>query len=574
MHRLSGLCFAFAALLAPVGAQEFRGTVLGRVTDPSGAPAAGSRIQALNVDTGVRIGSTSNSEGNYQIPFLVPGNYTVTVEHAGFKRIERAGIRVATNSQVTLDFTLELGATAETINVTASAPLLTTASADLGQVVERNYLTSITVNLTRNVLNTVRLTPGVTGGGATVTGNNAGSFSIAGGGSTTGRVEFLVDGIPNTTAHNNGGVVFIPSIDAVEEIKVHITMFDVQYGHSNGGAINITIRGGGNQLHGTTYLYKCWSALDANSWTNNTAGLAKPPTNYYQFGYLLSGPVYLPKLYDGRNRTFFSTTLEKDRDSVELTRRARVPTLAERGGDFSQTLNRRGGPFTLYDPATTAVMNNRATRQPFAGNRIPASQIDPTGAAWMKLFPEPNVPMAPQLEALNWIGTGSTVQPQTQVSFRIDHNVSDRQRLFGRYGMLRLRQMNAELIRGQYSIAPDGTGGLARENPRRFHNIGFDDTYTFSPSFLGSFRYGYVRKVQLNLRGGVGYDNSFLNLPQSIIANQAVPGWPTFNIAENMPTLGSNYVEEVNDLHSSMATFTKLTGKHSLKWGVDWRMLR
>jgi hypothetical protein len=574
MQKLGGLCLLSLALLTPVSAQEFRGTVLGRITDPSGAPAAGSSIQALNVDTGVSIGSTSNNEGNYQIPFLVPGNYTITVEHAGFKRIERSGIRVATNTQVTLDFALELGTTAETVNVTASAPLLTTASADLGQVVERNYLTSITVNLTRNVLNTVRLTPGVTGGGATVTGNNAGSFSISGGGSTVGRVEFLVDGIPNTTAHNNGGVVFIPSIDAVEEIKVHTTMFDAQYGHSNGGAINVTTRGGGNQLHGTTYVYKRWSALDANSWTNNSRGLIKPPTNYYQFGYLLSGPVYLPKLYNGRNRTFFSTTLEKDRDSVELTRRARVPTAAERTGDFSQTINRRGGPFTLYDPATTTVVNNRATRQAFPGNRIPASRIDPTGAAWMKLFPEPNIAIPPQLEALNWIGTGSTVLPQTQVSFRIDHNVSDRQRIFGRYGMLRLRQMNAELIRGQYSIAPDGTGGLARENPRRFHNLGLDDTYTFSPSFIGSFRYGYVRKVQMNLRGGVGYENDFLNLPQSILSNQAIPGWPTFNIAENMPTLGSNYVEEVNDLHSLMATFTKLTGKHSLKWGVDWRVLR
>jgi hypothetical protein len=360
----------------------------------------------------------------------------------------------------------------------------------------------------------------------------------------------------------------------VEEIKVHTTMFDAQYGHSNGGAINITTKGGTNQLHGTTYLYKRWSALDANSWTNNSRGLKKPPTNYYQFGYLVSGPVYLPKLYNGRNRTFFSTTLEKDRDSVELTRRARVPTAEESAGDFSRTLNRRGGPFTLYDPATTVVVNNRATRQPFAGNRIPAARISPTGAAWMKLYPAPNVDIPPQLEALNWIGTGATVLPQTQISFRVDHNVSDRQRVFWRYGMLRLRQMNDELIRGQYSIAPDGTGGLARENPRRFYNIGLDDTYTFSPSLIGSFRYGFVRKVQLNLRGGVGYDAGHLNLPQSLLANQAVPGWPTFNIAENVPTLGSNYVEEVNDQHSLMATFSKLTGKHSLKWGVDWRVLR
>jgi hypothetical protein len=369
-------------------------------------------------------------------------------------------------------------------------------------------------------------------------------------------------------------VVFIPSIDAVEEIKVHTTMFDAQYGHSNGGAINITTRGGGNQLHGTSYLYRRWSALDANTWTNNSRGLAKPATNYYQFGYLLSGPVLLPKLYNGRNRTFFSTTLEKDRDSVQLTRSARVPTAEERVGDFSRTINRRGGAFTLFDPATTVVNAGRATRQPFAGGRIPAARITPTGGEWLKLFPSPNIAIAPQLEALNWTATDATILPQTQISARIDHNLSDRQRLFGRIGLLRLYQTNGELIRGQYSIAPEGTGGLARANPRRFYNIGFDDTYTFSPSLLGSFRYGLVRKVQGNLRGAVGYDNTFLKLPAVITSNQAVSGWPTFSVGENLPTLGSNFVEETNDQHSAMATFSKLTGKHTLKWGVDWRVLR
>jgi hypothetical protein len=373
MQQPFRLALALTILLAPAGAQEFRGSLLGRVTDPSGAPVAGCMIEALNVETGVKIGSKSNESGNYQIPFLVPGNYSVRVEHAGFKRIERPGIRVATNTQVTLDWALELGTASETVNVTASAPLLNTATADLGQVVEKNYLSSITVNLTRNVLNTVRLTPGVTGGGATVTGNNSGSFSIAGGGSTTGRIEFLVDGIPNTTAHNAGGVVFIPSIDAVEEIKVHTTMFDAQYGHSNGGAINITTRGGTNQLHGSGYLYKRWSDLNANSWTNNTAGLPKPPTDYYQFGYFVGGPILIPKIYDGRNRTFFSTTFEKDRDSVELTRRARIPTRLGEGGRLLPDAEpaRR----TVHPLRSEFHRRDRGPRRPAAVHRQQDSQL-------------------------------------------------------------------------------------------------------------------------------------------------------------------------------------------------------
>ncbi len=233
--------------------------------------------------------------------------------------------------------------------------------------------------------------------------------------------------------HNGGGVVYVPSIDAVEEIKVHTTMFDAQYGHSNGGAINITTRGGTNDLHGTAYLFKQWAALNANSWTNNRRGLPKAGTNYRQYGYLVGGPVFIPKLYDGRNRTFFSTTLELDRDPRELTRQARVPTELERQGDFSETLNRRGGPLSIYDPATTVVTGGRATPEPFVNGRIPPSKLSPTGVAWLSLFPKPNLPVRPQLELFNWVGSGIYSVEQKQVSVRLDHNMSSRQRLFGRF---------------------------------------------------------------------------------------------------------------------------------------------
>jgi hypothetical protein len=293
-------------------------------------------------------------------------------------------------------------------------------------VVDKNYINQVSVSLSRNVLYNVRLAAGITGGGGSATGNGAGAFSVAGSGGTSGRIEYLVDGIPNTVAQNNGGVVYIPSMDAVEEIKVHTTMFDAQYGHSNGGAINVTTKGGTNQLHGTAYLFKRWAALDANSWTNNSRGVPKAPTSYKQYGYLVSGPVYLPKIYDGRNKTFFSTTLENDSDPRELTRQARVPTSLERQGDFSQTLNRRGGAFAIYDPLTTVGTGNNAVRQAFPGNRIPASRLSPTGVAWLGLLPEPNIAgVRPQLELFNWIKSGVYTVEQKQVSFRVDHNTSD-----------------------------------------------------------------------------------------------------------------------------------------------------
>src|SRR5262249_9500643 len=253
-------------LLLPslVFAQEFRGTILGRVTDPSGAVVAGASIQVVNVETNVTVRTSTNDQGNYQVPFLAPGHYTVSVEHPGFKRTERPAVHVSINSQVTLDFTLELGAAAETVTIRASAPLLSTASADLGQVVDHAYVGSISVSLSRNVVNLTRLAPGVTGDTGTYSSNAQSNFSISGGGSTRGRNEFLVDGIPNTVPQGGGLIVFVPSVDSVDEVKVHTTMFDAAYGHSNGGAVNITTKGGTNQLHGALYDFKRWRALNAN----------------------------------------------------------------------------------------------------------------------------------------------------------------------------------------------------------------------------------------------------------------------------------------------------------------------
>ena len=396
-------------LLAPLAmqAQESRGTILGRIIDPSGAVVAGVSIQAVNVDTKITLRTTSNEAGNYQIPFVVPGNYRIEVSQPGFRTLQRDGIRVLTGTQVTVDLQLELGAASDSVTVVDSAPLLNPASGDLGQVLDNRILSAVTIGLGKNVLYAVRLAPGVNSGGGSVTGNGAGNYRISGGGSTDGRVEYLIDGIPNTVAQNSGGVVYIPSIDAVEEIKVQTTMFDAAYGHSNSGAINITTKGGTNTPHGTVYMYKQWGALNANSWANNRNGIQKPTVHYYQYGYLFGGPVYIPRIYNGRNRTFFSTTLERDNDPRTCMLYARVPTTQEKQGNFSQTLGSTGLPLSVYNPYTTTVSGTRATRQPFANATIPASQLSPTGAAWLKLLPEPNMAgIVPRIQAYNWLTSG------------------------------------------------------------------------------------------------------------------------------------------------------------------------
>jgi len=565
---------AWLIICAAGFAQEFRGTLLGRVTDPSGAVVPGVSITAIQLETNVSTNTRTNEEGIYRIPFLPPGDYRVVVEHPGFKRIERTRVRVSVASEVSLDFTLEVAAAAETLTVTAEAPLLNTASAELGQVVPSAYFDKLPVSLTRNAINRVMLSAVVTGDTGTYTSNAQSSFSVAGGGSTRGNNEVMVDGIPNTIARSSGIIVFVPTLDAIEEMKVHVTLFDAAYGHSNAGAVNITTKGGTNELRGTIYDYKRWRALNANSWSNNRLGLPRPPVNYNQFGLLASGPLYLPRLYDGRNRTFFSFSFETDRDARDLSRQARVPTELERKGDFSQTINRLGtGLLQIYDPLTTTGTGSSAQRTPFPGARIPASRLNPTGAAVAQAYPLPNQSVPTQIGRYNWAATGIYEVIQRQVSLRADHVLSQRQRMFGRISRLTRNQQADEFFRGVRAFPAEGTSDLGVDR-RFFYSVALDDTVTFSPTMVASFRYGFSNRYAPRSNPGVLPDPSALSLPSIILQNQTIKGWPIFELGENFATLGSTAAVDRFYTHTGLATLYKFLGKHSLKFGVDYRLNR
>ena len=206
------------------------------------------------------------------MPFLLPGNYSVTAERAGFKSSVRGDIRVGTGVQVTVDFALEVGAATETVNVNGEAPMIETSDSDLGLVMNNNYVANVAVSIYRNAINFARLAPGVTGQPAgTYTSDNQRRSHFRRR-RHPGNNEIILDGVPDTVPLSSGSVVYVPSVDSIEEVKVNTTMFDASYGHSNGGAINIVTRGGTNQLHGSVYLFKRWAALNANSWSNDRFG--------------------------------------------------------------------------------------------------------------------------------------------------------------------------------------------------------------------------------------------------------------------------------------------------------------
>jgi hypothetical protein len=560
------------ACLAALG-QEYRGTIQGRVTDSSGARVAGARIVAINVATNLTLEATANEAGEFRLPFVIPGDYTVTAESTGFKKAIQQGVRVSVQGAVDIEFRLELGDIAESVTVTDKPPLLNLANADLGQVIDSQFINVINPTLTRNAMNLVQLAAGVSGGTGTVTSFAANNFSIQGGGSLRGGNEFLVDGMPSLMPSGGGIVTFVPSLDTVAEVKVQTTLFDAQFGRSNGGAVNVTTKGGTNELHGVAYWFKRWAALNANSWTNNRLGLPRPPVKYDQYGFMVSGPVMLPKLYNGKNRTFWSVAFEEDADARELTRQQRVPTALEKQGNFSQTLNQRGAPLVIYDPATTQVVDNRATRQPFPNAIIPSARFNPTGQAYMQAYPDPNQPGATtRLTDINWSASGVYVVEQGTWNTRIDHQLSQSNRLFGRVSRMRRLQNPDQLINNVYSYA--GTGTTDNDVLRRdMTSIALDDTHTFSPTLIATFRYGFSRYLTRTTIGAVNVDPASFQLPSQIVGGQVVRGLSIFNLGEGLPSLGSALTRASDNQHTLLATFNKQLSKHTLKWGVDYRLL-
>ena len=560
--------------------QEFRGAILGRIMDPSGAVLAGAVVTATNQETNVKVEVKSNHEGNFNIPFLLPGVYTVRVEAGGFKAAVRPNVIVQINDRVALDFSLELGATREAVTVTAESPVLQTASADMGQVVERNMIDRFPL-LSQNAMNLADMAPGVLGGSGNQMSNGQNEITINGGSGRERGNDITIDGIPNVAPRFNGLAVTVPAADAIQEFKVQTTMFDAQNGRSNGGVISFTTRGGTNQLHGSGYYIYYDEVLNANGWVRNKAGQPRAPINQYLAGGTIGGPVMLPKLpglssYNGRNRTFFFVNYEQQQNENDFTRYGRVPTALERKGDFSQTISLVNTPLMIYDPYTTQVVSGRTTRQPYPNNTIPLSVQDPTGQAVMNLYELPNQNVTPRIGSFNWLGQGRYKGSVKNLMTRFDQVISDRQRLYLRFSRVDgMDTRDPYAMKGVFDM-PSSASGRTQDNinPRHNKSVALDDSYTLTPAIFASFRYGYTRTHLHEYFDGNIRDPRDQKLPPIVLSNQVSKGYAMFKVGENMPYFGSKVRTSVNDTHSLYVTFNHLKGRHTMKYGLDMRVVR
>jgi len=569
---------------ATLSAQEFRGTVLGRVSDPTGAVVPGAKVTITNQETNVPVNVETNAEGNYVAPYMIPGTYRVVVTSAGFKKWVREGVIVQINARIAIDATLQIGAVSEAVTVTAESPLLQTADADLGQVVNRDFLDNLPIS-GRSVLDLADMAPGVRaagGGFPGVTGNDQAKMAINGGNGTERGADLSVDGVAALAPRQAGLAVGIPMADAVQQFKVVTTMFDASLGRSNGGAVSLTTKSGTNEYHGTGYYYTQRADLNASSWTNNRAGrkpsgepvIPKPPLDLYATGVTVGGPVRLPK-YDGHNRTFFFFGFEKNKNGRSAPSLARVPTDAEKQGDFSKTLAPTGVPLVIYDPMTTSASSPTNSRTAFPGAIIPAARLSPIGVAVINTDPKPNQNVPTQIATPNWASSMNFTTYVQNWQSRIDQQIGSKQRLFARVAVLNhIASPDPAYFVGAYNVPPNGVSNL-NTDLRRQKSVSLDDTIVFTPTLVGSVRAGYSRLYSYNFMEGDKQDPAALKLPEAITGHQLAPAWPIFDLSgETMPFIGSRPRLSVNDVWTLLGNFTKSHGNHGLRWGVDSRVVR
>ncbi len=370
-----------------IRAQEVRATITGFVTDPTGAPVAGATITVTNIAQNVSLTVASNESGNYVTPFLAPGLYRLTVEQTGFKKFVRENIILQAQDKLRLDVKLELGQLTESITVSESVSLLQTESATRSQVIANELIAQVPTQ-GRNPFQIAWAAAGVIKAGDW---RYLRSFDIGGtsgisiGGGKNRENEVLLDGISNVRADRT--VIHVPTMESVQEFKVLTNTYDAQYGRTGGGIITIVTKSGGNDFHGTLFEHFQNDKLNANTSELNRAGQPRAPFHINQFGFQLQGPVYVPEIYDGRNRLFWMLSYEGMRQRTGDPGTRTFPLMEWRSGDFSNLYNAQGQPVAIYDPLTTT---REGLRQPFPGNRLPADRINRIALEVFKYYPPPN----------------------------------------------------------------------------------------------------------------------------------------------------------------------------------------
>ncbi|MEX2264922.1 MAG: TonB-dependent receptor [Bryobacteraceae bacterium] len=557
-HLTARLLVLPAILLLPAFliAQTTDAVLVGLVTDASGAAVAGATVSAQNVSTAVSRDVVTNETGAYRIGPLTPGTYNVTTSLSGFKSFVQNDVILQTGAVLKLDMSLQVGEVSERIEVTGAAPMLQTQEASVGGVINTSQLARIPVN-GRNYTRLLVLMPGTSDiRRSQGRGDLSGTQMVSVNGQRTQDNNYSIDGVDNNMMFMNspGGS---PPMDAIQEFRV-ATGNSAEYGRSAGANVNIAIKSGSRDLHGSAYWYVRNDKFDANEFFANRQGSGKVPFRQNQYGFAVGGPVVLPKVYNGREKTFWFTSWEGFRWRRGQTAQTSVPLPAMRDGDFSMLSQR------IYDPLTGSLdSGGRIIRQPFAGNQLPASRIDPG----MKFVVDKLIPLP------NRAGTNNNLfqsegQARDRDIFvaRVDHTFSHKDMIFGRI----LEQRVGE-------NTPNVSGLFANENRYDVRNYSGGWNHIFDPSTVLEVKYGFNNPDNPGcpaFNDGLTREGILQGAGVSIFDPQALCDTrPTFGAQGYMGAGGGGGETILDRNHQFNAKLSKVVGRHSFKMGggYTWR---
>jgi hypothetical protein len=540
-------------------AQTFTASIVGTVRDATGAVVPDAAVVAINTGTNARAEARTDEQGNYTVLSLTPGPYVVEVEAAGFKKMVRSGIVLQVQQQARLDVGLELGAITESISVTAAASQLESTTSVIGKVVENRRINDLPLN-SRNVYSLLFLTAGTSGS----VGNNYNNVSFTINGS--GNRDILIDGVTSTQPTVNGvvGVSVFPSVDAIEEYKVLSSNMPAEFGRAAGGVVNMVYKSGTNEIHGSAFEFLRNSVLDANDFFANRNGVALGSFKRSQFGATLSGPIK-------RDRTFFLVAYEGLRQRSYSSTVTSVPTDLERRGDFASSLASNGQLIRIFDPFSTRANPSGSgfIRDQFPGNVIPASRFDPVALNVLKYYPQANAAGHPVTKRENFFKTAVSPLNTDNWDARIDHLLSSRQKVFGRYSHRLVVSPSAQFFPDDITIAE---GRITEEN--RARNAVFEYSNTLSPTAIFTGRLGFARAGYLHSNQGLGFLPSSLGLPASIDGSVDRQMFPGFSVAGYRGLGGGDHRWNPFMTYSATASLAKVRGAHSFKFGFEGRLIR
>ncbi|MGA3223902.1 MAG: TonB-dependent receptor [Acidobacteriaceae bacterium] len=569
---VTAVCFSMECF--PALSQNSSGSIVGTVTDNSGAAVSGATVTLTNDATGERRTGTTDASGDYQFVSLPPENYKVEIEGTGFKHYTRDPITVQVDQVFRVNAAMEVGAVNQQVVVTSQAPIMQTETASLGQVVSGKAVTNIPLN-GRNVLALVALVPGVVPQGSSsgnLTGQNvfaAGNYQIGGGNGNQSSV--LVDGAPVNTSYGNT-VELVPDQDVIQEFKVQTNNNTAEFGMYTGGVINMATKSGTNSFHGTAYEYLRNTVLDANDFFAKRNNAGKQPFHLNQFGGNFGGPIK-------KDKFFIFGDYQGYRQSQGKVYIENVPTLAMLNGDFSALST------PIYDPLTTCGYNGnpacapgqKITRQQFPGNIIPQSRFSQVAQALVKFpyYAKPTSAGTGGQFLNNFANFGTSGGINDQYTIRGDQTLSSKQSLFERYTHWKSQN---------HAANPYGNGLVTGDpiSPEAFTTqqgvVG--DTYVFNPTTVADIHFSYLRWNYVRTPGYLGYDETKLGFPSYFGEINQLNGLtnsttlPILSMANPTYTSGgTGYIFSINNNYGIAPTLSKTLGRHTLKFGADLRRL-